>query len=521
MPCGPELYPLGEAHAELLFIRVRRRGWVGGGGGGRGGLEGRGGTILCVRKALVFGRRFHFERVRRVAEGLFPGAEIVLASDERTGGREVLWWGKEFYRAYREKSNPSLSEADLDEIKARCRWLRLLPQEKAHAIGRAGFLAWDRILQEVQPDVVLLLDVDSVPLDTLARAADRLGVPNVAPILSTYGGRIRFTQRGELRGEMPESLLDRTDFERIVAEMAQPLYRPGWLAGTTRSHAATARRRLLVDTPKPFAYAFYRLLAVDPLSFSFCTPDRRTMLIATPDRYRVALQTEERAKRPLPSEFALLPLQFYPESTSDYFVPELEMINHHEVTLAIAERLRGKMPVVVKEHPYVFGRRSPDVLRRLLADDNVWFAPLLMPIGELIMQAQLIVGYHSSTMLQAMPHGRRLLFAGTPYYGDAGHPVLTERTPEAIDEGIEAAMRYGPTPPDRARDVFWRLYRATAKASLGQYAPLLEKTVSDAGRPEIDEATRALLASALRREAQSAGDPHPTLSVGKGEGFEP
>lgn len=458
-----------------------------------------------ARKVLAFARRFHFQRVEALARVFFPGAEIALWSDERTGGRKANWWGPDYYRAYRERAQAGLAEDEVRDMVERCRWLRVLPAEKAQRVANASVVAWSDILRREEPEVVLLLDVDSNPLDGLARAADALGVPNVAPILSTYNGRIRFSQRGELRGEMPAALVEEAELEKILDELAQPGFRPGWLAGTNRSSRTTALRRMAVDSAKPAAYALYRLLAGDPLSFSFCRPDRDTMLIARPASVRAALRTEERAVRPLPEDFALVPLQFYPESTSDYFVPERAMIHHHRVVLTICEALRGTMPVVVKEHPYVFGRRSPRVLESLLAMDHVWFAPLLQPVGELVERSALLVGYHSSTMLQALLRGRRLLFTGTPYYGDAGHPVLTNLEPESVRAAIDAALARGPTDRDAALAVHRRLFRATARASLGHYAPLLESTVSHSGEPSADDACRALLASALAprtREAQ-------------------
>ena len=56
----------------------------------------------------------------------------------------------------------------------------------------------------------------------------------------------------------------------------------------------------------------------------------------------------------------------------------------------------------------------------MMATENVWFAPLLYPMGSLVSEASLVVGHDSSTMMQAMCLDRRQLFIGNPVLRSGG-----------------------------------------------------------------------------------------------------
>lgn len=421
-------------------------------------------------------------------------------SDEHLGAPEVRWWGPYFYAAYRQmaegKANP-LTAPELNEILARCRFLREQPRQKGEQIAAAGFIAWTEILQKFGYDAVQPLPMDAFVYDTLVRAAERLGIPAFGPIGTSVPGNFRFTLRGPDQGRLPDSEADRDAFEDFYAKLAEPSFRPSWVVGTSTQASKTAQKRLLIDLAKPAPFAAYRTLKRDPLSFSF-SPFRfqKKLMTATPERYTASLEMEKFAQKQMPSEFALIPLQFYPEASTDYWIPELEVINHHKTVLAITEMLKSRLPVIIKEHPAAVGRRDAGFLRALMAMDNVYFAPLLYPMGTLVSEAQLVIGHGSSSMLQGLCLDRRQLFIGTPYYGSAGRPILKSVEPKHLEEVIDRSLNDPLPSKDVAKETLWELFCKTAPGSLGQYSPLLEKSVGNVGMPNITEKARLLLETA-------------------------
>lgn len=456
--------------------------------------------MALASKVLVTGRRFHFDRVRQLASLMYPEAKIELWSDENLGGHDVRWWGKQFYAAVacleKGESNP-LSKEELDDIVPRCRFIREMPRDKAEILAGAGFLAWREILADNAYDCVCTLLIDAFVYDTLARAAKSLGIPALSPVSTNVPGHIRFTVRGEMLGTLDDSDVDAADFESFLAKLSEPSYRPEWVFGTSSGADKTARTRLLVDSMKRLPYFLYRVVKRDPLSFSFSPWGyQMKLMMASSARYSATLDMERFAAKPLPEGYALIPLQFYPEASTDYWIPELPMTDHHETVLKLVEALRGTLPVVIKEHPVAVGRRSARFLRKLMSYDHVYFAPLLYPMGSLVSDAELIIGSASTTMLQGICLGKKQVFTGTPYYGAADKPVLRSLDRDHMMEVLGRALDAPEPDMELARTTVWNLYKGTAPSSIGQYNPMFEKTVGNLGAPTITPLGRKLLESA-------------------------
>lgn len=459
-------------------------------------------------RVLVFGRRRNFSRVRKMGRELFPECRIDLWSGERLGGSSVEWWGRAFYREYEELEDggyehslpAEVDSVDIDDVVSRCRILRLLDPAEGRARAAAGVRAWHSILRDREYSFALLLPVDSFVLDTLERTARSLGVPALYPVGSPFTGRIRFTDRGRLLGTISLDDEESEDLQRESDRLREDHFRPGWLFGVDSSPSRTVLRRLIWDMAKTLPYAAYRILARDPKSFSFA-PYRlqRKSKWSTPGKALAALRAERDSVEELPSDFAFVPLQMYPEASTDYWIRELSARPTPEAIIRLVKALSREMPVVVKEHPAVVGRRPARILEALRSMENVDFAPLLAPVGALIQKAGLVAGPGSTSMFQAVVNQKRTLFLGTPYYGAGGAPIIRDvDNEEEVATRIRDAIESDPPSKQTADDVLRRLFVATAPADLAPAPPFGEARFGQSGEPEISPIAVELLNSAVR-----------------------
>lgn len=445
---------------------------------------------------LVFVRRRIAPGVVDFARDLF-GRMPVVVSDERIVP-ESIWWGQYDDELQAADCHFFCEEAVRDIVR-RCRFLREIPFTKsveliAQAVGR-----WQRIIERHDVRRVLMLPVDSYVLDVLYRVAHSNSIKAYSFVGTPFSGRIRFTVYGEMNGQI--GAVEPEVVASFVASCRHGEVKPDWLIGSGVSPERLAYGRLAVDSSKPPVFGLYRALAGDRDSFSFAqTRYLEKRMYATPARVREALSINSRASKEVPREFAFLPLQFYPESTSDYWVREESMHNHHAVVLAAARAIAPHLPVVVKEHPAAFGRRSAAFLRELSEIEGVRFVPYQMSVSKLLATAGVVVGQGSTTTLQALVAGTPVVFTGKPYFSaDGSGLTILDSLENAVvrDKILEAAGSDGMHPSD-SESIVHRFVGACAPGGVGGYKPYLE-------RRSKQVATQAFVSDAAIELFQSIG----------------
>ncbi|KTC81430.1 hypothetical protein [Legionella brunensis] len=457
------------------------------------------------KKILAFARRRHFKRIISLASQLFgQDAEIQLISDERLGGNKVDWWGDVFYQELKSSSRNTNSYLPMEDIIQRCRFLRTLPFKTASHLAVIAYRTWEIILEKNDYDIVLLLPIDSFVLDTLQRVAKEKGIPAFSPINTLFSKRVRFTVRGELLGQLKMTSVLEESYNNSLNQLTKIDFRPDFLMGVDKQVKQTAIRRMIIDAIKRPVFFSYRHLFRDPLSFSFAPwPVQRTKMVSSFSRAQEIIKVEKNALKELPREFILLPLQFYPEATNDYWISELEMCNHHAVTLSLAKDLSKFMPVVIKEHPACIGRRNENILRTLSKIPNVYFAPTMSSITSLLEKTKLVVGYASSTAIQATLLNIPLLYCGSPYYNASHKNVLMRLT--TAEEHIYIAQNAIKSNTETQRlqqlESLKKLFISSGEGSLGAYAPMGEKLLASEAEPRITKDLHDLTQQAIKLTA--------------------
>jgi hypothetical protein len=448
-----------------------------------------------MKKIMVIGRRRHFDRVYSIAEQLFPQSQIQLWSDERLGGESVRWMGERFYKNFSKfkgvQQVDGFGGADIDDMILRCRYLRNVDRSLATQIAVTSFSSWVETLSEESYDHVFTLPVDSYPTDSLVRAARYLGVPAHAPVTTPFAGRIRFTLKGEIIKPQTPADYDQKELKGLMEIIKEPSYQAAVLMGIDTPATSTIIRRLLIDSIKPPFFLFYRWLKQDPLSFSF--PRRalcRQTMFATPTGAGISYAMEKRKTTDFPKKYAFIPLQFYPESTTDYWVQEKPMTNHYKVVLSIIDALKGHLPIVIKEHPTALGRRPAFFIKELIKR-GVVFAPTLLPTGDLVKNSTITIGSGTTTMLQALLHQRPILFAGTPFYSvNDGLPTLKSLDNlNSIRDQLMASIESPGYGEEVTHQVLERYFTCSTPGHLGSYKIIGEKSVSQQKPAHIPKET--------------------------------
>lgn len=381
-----------------------------------------------MKKALIFSRRrIHRNRLNSVkALGIF--SDTVVYSDEKwlKDGLDVKWWGERFYSNFRKTLSLTEEKIDYDDMIARCRVLRLIPRNKAENLINCAWVTWSQVLDEEKPDLVYGLPIDSYVLDVLYRLCSKLNIPNFHLTYTPISGYLRVTGCGEMRG--PIRAVDKIEVKSVADKLSAVDYKPNWLFGDKSNKVwKVAFRRMVIDHLKIPVSLVYRYFGGDRYSFS-AHPKKYYLQFGRLSNFLAFNKFESRSVEIFPDEFIYIPLAFYPEASTDYWVPEIGVIDHHVNVIQTIKNL-SEFTFVVKEHPVVYGRRPSWFYKALFKLPNVLIASSHINSGALASKAKIVLSHHSSTAFQTILNGGKVIFYGTPYYGHANFPVLasTER----------------------------------------------------------------------------------------------
>ncbi len=403
-------------------------------------------VLLLVRPWTKQGMRILSDAFRA------QGHKVLTASEFRA--RAQLWLSRKMYERYDDpylSSDWMMREAGLDslmmnDIIERCRYLRYLPWEDARRIVAASWLAADELYEQYKPDVIVGTLLDYYGYDVLERAGRRRGVPFLGLVGTNLQDYSRVTTRGEL---LTCREVDEKEVEEAAAELMNKSMAPPYMRYLQRRHLPyelykRTMRELLRWGYLKVAKRFER----DPLSFHFNTfraqdPGiHRGLWLANAERYFERNWREGLTSgRPV----AYVPLQFYPETIYDYWSVDPSLRFAPGTTLAVVEALARRYAVIVKEHPSFRGMRSLDFYRRLKSIESVVLLQSDIPTAHVLEVASVVIGYQSTTGMEAAIAGvKTLTYEEAYYHAENVTSHLDMRPPfEGLCKRIEAA----PTSP--------------------------------------------------------------------------
>ncbi|WBU40026.1 hypothetical protein [Marinobacter alkaliphilus] len=377
-----------------------------------------------MASVLIYARPWNEAQFYDLANRTWPKTSVGIISEHSDVDQSGFF--KYFYSYFEESKKYSnilpYIEFDNDEVSSiviRCRLLRSIPYSLALQLIFSASNAINQVLDEQHPNYVLSVTVDSYIIDLLARLSRKKGARFIGLAPTFVNGYFRITERGEKAVNREVSA---DEVESVLAMLTDQKYKPQWLApdrGTIRKKAVKLWARNLV---KPMWFAFYSRWKNDPLNAHYMTTDivSRRYLSLFPRLYnevgkvadvQTAIEKDTRTS-------VFLPLQMSPEATIDYWSSDLSWIDYEEKILSTVKRQSEKHLFIVKEHPNVFGFRTPGFYDELRQINNVVLVNPEVSSNDLLQICDSVLVCTGTVGFEALVRGKAVFSSSEPFYAE-------------------------------------------------------------------------------------------------------
>ena len=370
---------------------------------------------------------------RYVGQNLGWGESLVV-SDVR--GKGDICVVDHFYaevKRLRREADPSsdlFTPEQVADIIARCRLLRWLEPRLAKARVHAMAIAMDAVLENVDPRVVLSFPIDRYVTDVLERRAHARGIKYLELTASVVPRMSMLLYRGALvqvAEHPPRELVQAT-----VQEIANPGFVPSYVKKKSKYTKAKFVRTLAYFRVRGVAFKAISWAKRDPLNLHYLDAQpflghkcrwRDIRIVDLCDaQWRAKMEKFPRDKR------VMFGLQLFPEASIDYWLRNIDLIDHENLVVeAAAAFSKQGFVVLVKDHPSQFGFRQTGFLDRLLALPNVVMVPYEVSGNELLALSGTSFTCTGTLGLQAALAGLTSVVTESYYAEEPDFVLLRER----------------------------------------------------------------------------------------------
>lgn len=348
----------------------------------------------------------------KVARESFSGCNLVGLSEFSGAGDINLM--QRFYelwpRSSSELYNPQI---DFEEVRLRCRLLNKLPRSKAQRMMACAWQAINEILDEVEPQFILTMTIDSYVMDLLARAAKLKGIRFLGVSNCPIPGYSLVSERGEHNVVRKPSDIEVDQVKKaILSDDFKPKYMIGDKDYSLLGHAKRVayfklKRGLnwLQRIKDPYNYNIMVLpYAADKKRFRDCLINRYF------DSDPLAKWVDSDRPR------LYIPLHFVPEATVNYWTPNLEFIDYENVLLEAVGLLSDRYSIIAKEHPAAIGTRDASFYRRLKSIPNLSLVHADFHSIALIEKCDAVLTWTGTVGFESVLRNKKCILLGHPYY---------------------------------------------------------------------------------------------------------
>lgn len=444
-----------------------------------------------MNNVLIYSIHRLYDWWRHVGDNLGFQSVTVL-SDQR--GKGDLSVTDAFYAAFRRfhasraVASPHLTEADVDDVIARCRVLRWLPRPRSVAMALAMAEAVEGVLDRVKPDVCVSFPIDSYVSDVLARRARARGVPYFEVTTSALPDMCMLMHRGRLIDS--KSPADLQMVEARIAEIADPRFTPAYVQGQAPYTRGRFLRTLAYFRLRAVAFQVIAALKRDRLNLHYLDAQpclghkarwRDARIADLVDRdWEVRFADFPRERR------VLMGLQVFPEAAIDYWIEDRDLIRHEDFLFEAAEHLTAAdFQIAVKDHPLQFGFRQTDLLDRLKTLPNVVVIPYDISGNAMLALCGVNLTATGTLGLQAALLGDTSVTGEAYYVTDEEDFVVVRQgadTPALPDEIL--ARTPPPSLHERQRRIIERLMRGSFRAEFYSFRGF-DRANPNAGATEL------------------------------------
>lgn len=344
------------------------------------------------------------------------------------------------------------SNTDLDDVIARCRYLRNINKTLAKKLAISARLAIEEILAEFRPDFYIGLPIDNYILHLMHVACNKYGVKNISPVQSFIPNKTRITSLGEW---VKVREVDQCEIEECYKKITEKSFKPTWL----KSHRSLPilAKLYIKERLKKIYFEMQKIKNNDPYSFHYNTiyPAKGVISIDSVTNVLAykkfeSISATERLLEESKSyqKLVYLPLQFSPETTIDYYIKDNRFGQYDRLMKEVLNAIPSNVVLIVKEHPDLYGFRNIKFYDAFLNNKNVHLAPVDFPTSKILKSIDaVVVTGGGSTGAEAIVRGIPTLSLGGCFYSGSESLSITDF--ERVAEWAAVLLKPAPTISER------------------------------------------------------------------------
>lgn len=324
---------------------------------------------------------------------------------------------------FRDEYNDLISCCDLNEIRLRCRGLRSIAlHESNKLIYRAYLFFTDFFSKNRSLKLIVIGTIDNFILDLMVRIGKKYGIQFLAITDSFMSPAYKLlTVRGEWNDVGTYKEEDGVVFKQKVLSSLHNAKSPKIINQIFRNfyHLCSYFYRYIIRYL--FLYKICGRLEFEyrfaPYIHMFNSFDQIMALQYL--HFRDAFSKSISKK-------AYIPLHYYPEATTDYWIMNLYDVDYLSSVLDTVQRLQKLgYTVYCKEHPSFFLARESSFYKALKSLNVIILAPFITA-KKIFDSVDLVVVWNGSTGIESMIYGKDTIRITNSYYGDEIITTLDE-----------------------------------------------------------------------------------------------
>lgn len=332
-----------------------------------------------------------------------------------------------FYNNMRDKdcakiASQHFSEVVCEDIIRRCRVLRNLKKTVALAMIGAMWLAFDEVIRNERPKLVMSFIIDRYVLDILERVAKSYHIPFLGMTASIIPEYVMFMDRGKLINlRDPEQ----NEVERSRTELLNESFTPSYVSNSKKFSLMKYWRTFIYFKTRGLVFNCIRYLKRDRLNLHYLDAlnhlEHKPRLLDFKALNYIKQDWESSLAKTGKEERVFLAMQLLPEASLDYWIDDLALLDNEQIVIRMCKVLVGAgHTVFIKDHPLQFGFRKRAIFQKLAALPGVILVPYSTPANRLIKECSVSITFTGTIGFQSAVAGCCSIVSGA-YYSDEQH----------------------------------------------------------------------------------------------------
>ena len=306
------------------------------------------------------------------------------------------------------------------DIIQRCRLLRSLDRSIAISMISSAQRAIIEYINKEKIEVFIAPRVDSYILDIIDRELSSRNQLFIGVWRSAFLKRKFFlTKRGEVNQINHE--ISSKDCEELINSLSNLEFKATSITNSNNFTAFQFLRRYLYLLLRDIFFEFTRYFTKYRYGYHELTNRFHTIS----DRIKIgdffkAMENKNHYLEPLKSgnraKNIFIALQVNPESTIDYYSPNIEFTNIEKTLDLLTSNLsKNGYNIFIKDHPNMFGRRMFHRLKKIFNYENVFYVPYSVISTEVIKNCDIVFSWSGTVNMQSFLSNKIAISVCPPY----------------------------------------------------------------------------------------------------------